>query len=69
MERRIEKLEWERKKNDRRRRRNNIVIRGINKWDGNKMEYQIVEFVKENLRIDVKERRLRYRTGRISAPY
>lgn len=57
LERRIEKLEWEREKSDRGRRRNNIVIRGENKWDGNKMEQQVVEFVKENLKVEVKVRK------------
>ncbi|XP_025998010.1 golgin subfamily A member 6-like protein 6 [Solenopsis invicta] len=53
LERRIENLEWEKEKKDREKRKNNIIMRGVNKWEEDKIEQETKEFIKENLKIEV----------------
>jgi len=35
------------------RERNNIIIRGVDKWEENKIEQEVKEFIKENLKLEV----------------
>jgi len=46
----LKTLEWEMENKSRERRRNYIIIRGMDKWEENKIEQEVKEFIKESLK-------------------
>ncbi|XP_018307231.1 trichohyalin-like [Mycetomoellerius zeteki] len=53
IESRLENLEWERERREREKRRNNIVIRGVEVWGEKRMEQEVKEFIRDNLKTEV----------------
>lgn len=52
LEERIKNLEWINEKKDKGERRNRIVIRGV-KWRKEKLEQEIVEFIRNKLKVNI----------------
>lgn len=53
LEKRLGSLEWEREKKNRERRRNNIVVREVDGWGTEKIEQEVMELLKEKLKLEV----------------